>query len=148
MKHLKKDLSGVRSSGFTLLELLVVVAIIGLLTAIVTIALSSARSKGIDASIKSQMKSLQNQIEITYVGSSYNNLFTSNNSWAAADTKIQNFLTIIDKLSSTHTAGSTTSFWAAQVRLVNESSKYFCVDTTGKMSTSTTAMAAGATVCP
>src|SRR3989344_5805221 len=59
-------------AGFTLIELLVVIAIIGLLSSVVLASLNSARNKGADAAIKSQLKSLQSQAEIIYDGATPN----------------------------------------------------------------------------
>ena len=136
--------------GFTLIELLVVIAIIAILAAVALIFLGPARKKGQDASIQSQMKSLQNQIELTFVGVSYAPAFSigSGDYWASSDAKIQTLLTEINKQTTVHRAGSDASGWAAQARLVNDTTKYFCVDTSSKGSISTTQMAAGATVCP
>src|SRR3989344_989452 len=53
-------------SGFALIELLVVVAIIGILASVVLASLNSARSKGSDAAIKSNLAGLRNQAEILY----------------------------------------------------------------------------------
>ena len=50
--------------GFTLLELLVVVAIIGILTTIVVFMLSSAKGKANDAKIQSQLKSMVSQAQL------------------------------------------------------------------------------------
>jgi len=50
--------------GFTLLELMVVVAIIGILTAIVMIALGDSRNKGGDAAVKSNLNTIRGQAEI------------------------------------------------------------------------------------
>jgi prepilin-type N-terminal cleavage/methylation domain-containing protein len=53
-------------AGFTLIELLVVIAIIGLLSGVVLASLNTARTKGADAGIKSNLKSVQTQAEIYY----------------------------------------------------------------------------------
>jgi type II secretory pathway pseudopilin PulG len=50
-------------SGFTLLEVLVIVTMIGLLTTIVLASLSVARNKGVDAAIWSSMGNLRTKIE-------------------------------------------------------------------------------------
>ena len=55
-----------RNRGFTLIELLVVIAIIGILSAVVLASLSTARQKGQDASIQSDLATVQTQAEIYY----------------------------------------------------------------------------------
>ncbi|MFA6227253.1 MAG: type II secretion system protein [Candidatus Paceibacterota bacterium] len=47
--------------GFTLIELLVVIAIIGLLSAVVMTALDSAKKRGDDAAVKSNMNNIVKQ---------------------------------------------------------------------------------------
>lgn len=55
-----------KNKGFTLIELLVVIAIIGILASVVLASLSSARDKGKDAAVKSQLASLKAQAELYY----------------------------------------------------------------------------------
>ncbi len=52
------------SRGFTLIELLVVIAIIGILSAVVLASLSTARSKGQDASVQSNLDTVRTQAEV------------------------------------------------------------------------------------
>ena len=61
-----------RSQGFTLIELLVVIAIIGILSAVVLASLNTARSKGNDAAIQSDLSTIQTQAEIYYGGNGNN----------------------------------------------------------------------------
>jgi prepilin-type N-terminal cleavage/methylation domain-containing protein len=55
-----------KNKGFTLIELLVVIAIIGILSSVVLASLSSARNKGKDAAVKSQLASMRAQAELYY----------------------------------------------------------------------------------
>ena len=62
--------------AFTLIELLIVVAIIGILSTVVIASLNSAREKGKIAFVKSTLKNMQSQAELTYTESgSYVSLF-------------------------------------------------------------------------
>lgn len=61
------------TKGFTLIELLVVIAIIGILSSVVLVSLNSARSKGNDAKVQSELGQIRAAAELVYsnTGSSY-----------------------------------------------------------------------------
>ena len=52
--------------GFTLIELLVVIAIIGILASVVLASLNTARAKGVDAAVRSDLNNMRAQAAIVY----------------------------------------------------------------------------------
>lgn len=73
-----KNHNNSKNLGFTLIELLVVVAIIGILSSVVIASLNSAREKGKIGAIKSTLKNMQSQAEITYLDTgSYASLYNT-----------------------------------------------------------------------
>lgn len=125
--------------GFTLIELLVVIAIIGILASVVLASLNSARNKGSDAAIKSNLANMRAQAELFYDNNSntYGTAFTEgacaatvgtlfadttmNNAWAAAQTAS----------GGTARCSSTTAAWAVSVPLKSTPANAWCVDSTG-----------------
>lgn len=55
-----------RSKGFTLIEMLIVVAIIGILSSLILVGLASFRSRGRDARRVADVKQVQNALEVYY----------------------------------------------------------------------------------
>ena len=55
-----------REKGFTLIEILIVVAIIGILSSIVLVGLGSFRSRGRDARRVADLREIQNALELYY----------------------------------------------------------------------------------
>ena len=155
-----------RSRGFTLIELLVVIAIIGILSAVVLAALNTARSKGQDAAIMSDLDSIRVQAELYYSdnGNSYG---SDNQTWVQAggctatantmweDPTIQSAIAGADSTNGTAklvACASTATSYVAVASLVaaNGGTAYQCVDSNGKAETVTTAAfpAAAISQCP
>lgn len=130
------------NKGFTLIELLVVIAIIGILSSVVLASLNTARGKGADAAVKSNLANMRAQAELFYdTGQTYTGVCADPNMVKALDS------------ASSAGSGNTTSdvcnqnatSWAASAPL--KTSGYWCVDSTGTSAARTTALGA-AYVCP
>ena len=135
------------TKGFTLIELLVVIAIIGLLSAVVLASLNTARGKGADAAIKSNLNNARAQAELYY---NYNDTYSYAGVCAAASSAPQGG--ILTMKNGAVSAGSgavacndTATAWAMSAQMKSDPAKYFCVDSTGKVGS--VVLAANATVC-
>ena len=134
--------------GFTLIELIVVIAIIGVLAAIVLGFLNSARNRGSDAGVKSNLAGIRSQAEILndtwgYYGINATPASFSVGACAAtsntlfADPNISAQITAAGNASNGGGIGqgscvSTTAAWAVSVPLKETPTNSWCVDSTGK----------------
>lgn len=133
-------------SGFTLIELLVVIAVIGVLASVVLASLSTSRSKGNDAAIKSNLSGARAEAELYYgnngntfgtagagtgvcsttgtsvIGDSVAQAIASSPKPAAYDTVAETCFVV----------AGTNPGWAAAVQLAAPTTTtYFCVDSSG-----------------
>lgn len=112
--------------GFTLIELLVVIAIIGILSSVVLASLNTARSKGNDAAVKSNLSNLRAAAEIYYDGESPHTYE------GACDDDLAAGFAAAEAAggSGTGECNDSLTAWAAWSQL-SSSTDYWCVDSTG-----------------
>ncbi len=135
--------------GFTLIELLVVIAIIGILASIVLVSLNSARQKGYDTQVKSDVSQLRNAMEICYDNNngSYANCETAA---ALGSASMKPPACSGDALITGYigsTIGVSASAYAIHADLCGGTFDW-CADSTGVSKNTTAAVADNATVCP
>lgn len=162
--------------GFTLIELLVVVAIIGILASVVLASLNTARAKGADAAIRSNLANARAQAEIVYDGrlnspNTYTGVCENGVIAQAGGTEVETLKGIgnnviaaaraagvSETITVTGTAGAwnqatchdSADAWAAEAPLrasTQATPVMFCVDSTGQALQKNEALAAGAATC-
>ncbi len=124
--------------GFTIIELMVITAIIGIVSALALVSLSESRRQGNDASIKSTLNGLASQAEIYYVNNGRYATTTISNSCAGgvfSDSVVSSAISNADK---TNGAGlmrcyASASGYAVQSgRPSGAATSHWCVDSSNK----------------
>jgi prepilin-type N-terminal cleavage/methylation domain-containing protein len=136
--------------GFTLIELLVVIAIIGILSSVVLASLNTARAKGADAAVKSNLANMRAQAEIYYddpaLGNgTYGATATLCNAGMFATATFTSAIAAITTASAAPTCRAVLSpaSWAISAPL--KTSGHWCVDSSG--ASKATAAAITTTTC-
>ncbi len=139
--------------GFTLIELLVVIAIIGVLSAVVLASLNTARTRGRDAAVASNLAQVRSQAEIIFTeqgcygdddGSGTcatrngsNNpcsLGMNTNNALFAAPKIRTMITEAIRNGGTYNACRATNNgaeWAIAIELASDNTTAWCIDSLG-----------------
>ena len=144
--------------AFTLIELLVVIAIIGILSSVVLASLNTARNKGADAAIKSNLANARAEAELFYDSSTsgYDGVCASTGTNVIGDntdaaSSAYNNTTTSD-VCNDGAAGSTAWAASAPLKVQNQVSgtsgaDYYCVDSAGASKVIDAALGT-ATACP
>ena len=140
-------------AGFTLIELIVVIAIVSFLTMIVLVSLNSARGRGKDSRVISDVQQTRIALEKSFGSSGYHNL-SSDGSYVGSGDVINSLNTL--KSDAVTNGGAITvvtnntnpvTAYAIYGQLVSDPSKYFCIASDGStqpaMSTATAATCNG-----
>jgi prepilin-type N-terminal cleavage/methylation domain-containing protein len=127
--------------GFTLIELLVVIAIIGILSAVVLASLNTARDKGADAAVRSNLNNIRAQAELYYDenGLTYNGV-------CATGSKVDSMVAaanVANGAAATAACGDGNLRWAVEAQF-KTSTDFLCIDSLGNSATtSATSITAG-----
>jgi prepilin-type N-terminal cleavage/methylation domain-containing protein len=144
--------------GFTLIEVLVVITIIGILSGMVLVNLNNARLKAYDASIKLQLASVRREAEIYYTGPGGETYGNNANSCNAAssmfkqDTIISNLIDGVSNISSAvatcRSNGTNFAVSANLLSAIDPTEDNWCIDSTGAARTIADPPAANVPFCP
>lgn len=136
-----------RQRGFTLLELLVVVAVIGIMASVVLMLTSTARNRGGDAGVKANLQTVRSQSGVFYTNNNLSYLPSGGSTFPIASCPLYNATgtnmlardkNIADSIAEATRRGSnvnscynSSSEWAVAVGLKTNANLSWCVDSAG-----------------
>ena len=133
-----------RQLGFTLVELLIVIAIIGILATVVLSALNDARTQGIDTKIKTEMDSIAKRAAIDESRSFTFDAVCGSNGFSTSTEIVELIASINTLASSTVVCNSDTTQYAVSVPI---GGIHWCIDSVGSKSELPDALPAGVMSC-
>ena len=132
--------------GFTILELLIVVAIIGILTGIVLASLNNSRSKGGDSAVKADLANTRSQASLYFISNNNYGTMVAAVGATSCTSGAANTIFVLDTLmanqiSAAKSAGSGIvsclntltggGAWAVTANLKTDATLFWCVDSAG-----------------
>jgi type IV pilus assembly protein PilE len=129
-----------KQKGFTLIELLVVIAIIGILSSVVLTSLNSARKKGQDGKVKSQVTQIAAAAAIYYdsAGGSYGAVAgpectTAGSMWTDTSSSMSTYAgsAVAGTWPGSIACNAAGQAYAFAAQLVTNPLTGFCIDSTG-----------------
>ncbi len=122
------------SHGFTLIEILITITIIGILASVVVASLNTARDKATDASVKSNLHNMKGESGIYYDDNrSYTNICSNDQKFLEAMAGAQTAVSGVVAFGGLGDGECVdiSSEWAAWVNLQFATTTAWCVDSTG-----------------